>query len=101
MFDKLSQAQQQIEEIKNRLDAIQVTGEACGGMIKVTATANKDFKDLSIHPDFLANASKEELEEVLVVAINKTLEQADKVSQVEMEAVTKGMFGGLGGMFGN
>lgn len=101
MFSKLSQAQQQIEEIKNRLDAIQVTGEACGGMIKLTATANKDFKDLSIHPDFLANASKEELEEVLVVAINKTLEQADKVSQVEMEAVTKGMFGGLGGMFGN
>jgi DNA-binding YbaB/EbfC family protein len=101
MFSKLSQAQQQIEEIKNRLDAIQVTGEACGGMIKVTATANKDFKDLSIHPDFLANAGKEELEEVLIVAINKTLEQAGKVSQAEMEAVTKGMFGGLGGMFGN
>jgi hypothetical protein len=35
------------------------------------------------------------------VAINKTLEQADKVSQVEMEAATKGMFGGLGGMFGS
>lgn len=101
MFNKLSQAQQQIEEVKKRLDAIQVTGEACGGMVKLTATANKDFKDLSIHPDFLANASKEELEEVLVVAINKTLEQADKVSQVEMEAITKDMFGGLGGMFGN
>jgi DNA-binding protein YbaB len=101
MFDKLSQAQQQIEEIKRRLDAIQVTGEACGGMIKLTATANKDFKDLSIHPDFLANASKEEIEEVLIVAINKTLEEADKVSQVEMEAATKGMFGGLGGMFGS
>jgi len=100
MFDKLSQAQQQIEEIKRRLDAIQVTGEACGGMIKLTATANIDFKDLSIHPDFLANASKEEIEEVLIVAINKTLEQADKVSQAEMEAATKGMFGGLGGMFG-
>lgn len=101
MFDKLSQAQQQIEEIKNRLDAIQVTGEACGGMVKITATANKDFKDLTIHPDFLAKAEKEELEEVLIVAINKALEQADKVSQVEMQEATKGMFGGLGGMFGS
>lgn len=101
MFDKLSQAQQKIEEIKTRLDSIQVTGEACGGMIKITATANKDFKDLSIHPDFLANAGKEELEEVLIVAINKTLEQADRVSQAEMESATKGMFGGLGGMFGS
>lgn len=101
MFDKLSQAQQKIEEIKSRLDAIQVTGVACGGMIKITATANKDFKDLSIHPEFLAKAEKEELEEVLIVAINKALEQADKVSQVEMEAATKGMFGGLDGMFGS
>lgn len=101
MFDKLSQAQQKIEEIKQRLDTISVTGEACGGMIKITATANKDFKDLSIHPDFLANAGKEELEEVLIVAINKTLEQADRVSQTEMEAATKGMMGGLGGLFGS
>lgn len=101
MFDKLSQAQQQIEEIKKRLDNIIVTGEACGGMVKLTATANKDFKDLSIHPDFLAKAGKEELEEVLIVAINKTLEQADRVSQSEMEAVTKGMMGGFGGLFGS
>lgn len=101
MFDKLAQAQQQIEEIKNRLDAIQVTGEAYGGMVKVTATANKEFKEITIHPDFLANAEKEELEEIIVVAINKTMEQAERVSKSEMEAVTKGMMGGLGGLFGS
>lgn len=101
MFDKLSQAQQKIQEIKDRLDTISVTGEACGGMVKVTTTANKDFKDINIHPDFLAQAGKEELEEVLVVAINKALEQADRVSQTEMEAATKGMMGGLGGLFGS
>jgi len=41
-----------------------------------------------------------ELEELLVVAINKAMEQADNVSQSEMAAMTKDMFGGLGGMFG-
>lgn len=101
MLDKLSQAQQQIEEVKNRLDTIQVTGEAYGGMVKVTATANKEFKEITINPDFLANAEKEELEEIIVVAINKTMEQADRVSKAEMEAVTKGMMGGLGGLFGS
>lgn len=101
MFDKLSKAQQQIEEIKKRLDNITVSGEACGGMIKFTATANKEFKDLSIHPSFLQNAGKEELEEVLIVAINKTMEEADRVSQREMEEATRGMMGGLGGLFGS
>ena len=101
MFDKLTQAQQKIEEIKQRLDTISVTGEACGGMIKITATANKDFKEMTIHPNFLANASKEEMEEVIIVAINKTLEQADRISQTEMEVATRGMMGGLGGLFGS
>lgn len=101
MFDKLTQAQQQIQEIKKRLDEVIVTGQACGGMVKFTATANKEFKELSIHPSFLQNAGKEELEEVLIVAINKTMEEADRVSQSELEQATRGMMGGLGGLFGS
>ena len=44
---------------------------------------------------------KDELEELLVTAINKTLEQADNVSQTEMQAATRDMMGGLGNLFGN
>ncbi len=36
----------------------------------------------------------------LVVAINKALEQAENLSQTEMAAMTKNMFGDLGGLFG-
>lgn len=95
MFDKLLQAQQKAEEIKKRLGAISVTGDAEGGLILITATANKEIREVRIDPVFLANAEKEELEELLVVAINKALQQADNVSQSEMQAVTKDMFGGL------
>ena len=95
MFDKLLQAQQKAEEIKRRLDAVSVTGEAEGGLIRVTATASKEITEVYIDPVFLANVEKEELEELLVVAINKAMQQADNVSQSEMQAVTKDMFGGL------
>lgn len=100
MFDKLSQAQQKIEEVKNRLDNIQVVGEAAGGNIKVSATANKNIKDIHLDAEFLKQADKEELEELLVVAVNKALEEAEKVSKAEMESTAKGMLGGLGGLFG-
>lgn len=100
MFDKLLQAQQKAEEIKKRLDDITVSGEAEGGKIKVTATANKSIKSISIDPDFLANADTEELEDLLIVALNKALEQAENVSQSEMQAATRDMMGGLGAMFG-
>lgn len=99
MFDKLFQAQQKAEEIKKRLDHISVTGEAEGGLIRVVATANKEIKEVNIDPIFLKNAEKEELEELLVVAINKAMLQADNISQTEMAAASQDMLGGLGGLF--
>lgn len=100
MFDQLLQAQQKAEEIKKRLDTITVTGEAAGNKIVVTATGNKAIKSIEIDSDFLKQADKEELEELLTVAVNKALEQAENTSQAEMQSVTRDMFGGLGGMFG-
>ena len=100
MFDKIMEAQQKAGEIKKRLDAITVTGTAEGGKITVTANANKVVQSVAIDETFLKESDRDELEELLVVAINKALQQADNVSQSEMAAATKDMFGGLGGLFG-
>lgn len=99
MFDKLMEAQQKAGEVKNRLDAITVTGTAEGGKITVTANGNKTIQSVTIEDAFFKDADKEELEELLVIAINKAMEQADNVSQSEMAAMTKEMFGGMGGLF--
>ncbi|MEO6150920.1 MAG: YbaB/EbfC family nucleoid-associated protein [Mucilaginibacter sp.] len=100
MFDKIMEAQQKAGEVKTRLDAITVTGTAEGGKISVTANGNKVLQSVNIDEAFYKEADKEELEELLLVAVNKALEQADNVSQSEMAAMTKDMFGGLGGLFG-
>mgnify|MGYP003575017024 CR=1 FL=1 len=100
MFDKLMAAQGKAEEIKKRLDTISVFGEVEGGAIKVTATANKVITAIAISDEFYEQSDKEELEELLQAAVNKALAQADQVSAVEMQAATKDMLGGLGGLFG-
>ena len=100
MFDKLFEAKQKADEVKKRLDGINVSGTAEGGKIMVTANGNKVIQSISIDEDFLKNVDKEELEELLVVAVNKAIIQAENVSQSEMAALTKDMFGGLGNMFG-
>ncbi len=99
MFDKLMQAQQKAGEMKIRLDAITVAGSAEGGKIKVTANASKVIKSVAIADELFDDGDKEQLEELLVIAINKAMEQADNISQSEMAAMTKDMLGGLGGMF--
>lgn len=99
MFDKLMQAQQKAGEIKKRLDGITVTGTAEGGKITVTANANKAILSVSIADELMTDGDKEQLEELLVIAINKAIEQAENVSQTEMAASAREMFGNLGGMF--
>lgn len=99
MFDKLFQAQQKAQEIKARLDNISVMGEAEGGQVRVIATANKEIKEVTISEDLYAEGDREQLEELLIVALNKALAQADQVSQTEMQAATQDMFGGLGNLF--
>lgn len=100
MFDQLMAAQQKADEIKKRLDTISVSGEVEGGAIRVTATANKSITSIVIAEEFYSQADKEELEELLQAAVNKALTQAEQVSATEMQAATKDMLGGLGGMFG-
>jgi DNA-binding YbaB/EbfC family protein len=100
MFDKLLEAQQKADEVKRRLDGITVWGDAEGGKIRVISNGNKVIQSIAIDEEFLKSADKEELEELLQVAVNKALAQAENVSQTEMAALTKNMFGDLGGMFG-
>ena len=89
------QAQQKAGEIKQRLDTITVSGMAEGGKITVTANGNKVVQSVTIDEDFLKEADKEQLEELLVIAVNKAMQQAENVSQTEMAAMTKDMFGGM------
>ena len=100
MLQQLMAAQQKAEEIKKRLDTVSVYGEVEGGAIKITATANKAITAVEIDEEFLKTADKEELEELLLTAINKALVRAEEVSATEMQSATQDMLGGLGGMFG-
>jgi DNA-binding protein YbaB len=98
MFDKIFEAQQKAEEVKKRLANISVSAEVEGGAIKVTASANKIIKSIEIEENFLKENGKEGIEDLLVVAINKALDQAENVSHAEMAIVTQQMLGGIGGL---
>ncbi|PRD46576.1 YbaB/EbfC family nucleoid-associated protein [Sphingobacterium haloxyli] len=99
MFDKLFAAQQKAEEVKKRLDSISVFGETEGGKVRVVASASKEIREVTIDDEFLKQLDdKEELEELLVVALNKALQQAENVSQAEMQVVSQDLLGGLGGL---
>jgi nucleoid-associated protein EbfC len=100
MFDKIVEAQQKAEEAKQRLGTITVHAEVENGNIKVMATADKKIKYIAIADAFFADADKEAIEELVALAVNKALAQAENVANAEMAAITQQMMGGMGGLAG-
>ncbi|WPV68757.1 YbaB/EbfC family nucleoid-associated protein [Chitinophaga sp. LS1] len=100
MFGKLQEAQQKMKESKERLALITVDGEAGDGAVKVTVTGNREVKSLEIAERLLGKDHKEELEDLVITALNRALKAAENTWESEMKSVAGGMLGPLGGLLG-
>lgn len=88
MMGKLQDAQKKVEETKKRLDTVLIDEKSSDGNIQVTLTANRTIKSISISEDLLND--KEELEDYLIITLNKAIEKATKVNEIELAAAAKG-----------
>ncbi len=93
MMEKM---QGQMEEVKSKLNNISVIGEAENGNIKVSANGNRLLNSITINNDFYKTATKEEIEDLILTAANRALEQAERVEKTEMSHTAMGMLPGLG-----
>jgi nucleoid-associated protein EbfC len=87
MMGKLKATQQKIEDTKKRLDTVLIDEQSSDGLLKVTITANSKIKSLTIADSLLED--KEQLEDYLLVVINKAIEKAADVNKAELDAVAK------------
>jgi DNA-binding YbaB/EbfC family protein len=86
MFDilgKLEEAKKNVEEARKRLDHILIDAEAGNGMVKVSVTGNRMMKSIEINGE--AMQDKEMLEDYLMIALNKALEEAGKIQEAELK----------------
>ncbi|MDX1653273.1 MAG: YbaB/EbfC family nucleoid-associated protein [Brumimicrobium sp.] len=94
LMAKLQQMQTQAAETKEKLEKITVQGEAGGNLILVDMNGNRRLKKLTINCD-LGNMEKEDLEDLLTVALNRAIEAADKVNESEMAKAAQGFLPGM------
>lgn len=95
MMGKLQEMKQKSEEVKKRLDTISVTAEAEDGLVKVVCTANKKIQSIEISETLMTDGDKEQIEDLTILAINRAIEKAEKVSETEMAGVARGMMPGM------
>ncbi len=91
MLKQVQKAQAEIQRVQSELGNKTVSAEAGGGMIKAVANGNKELISIDIDPTVISKEEKEMLEDLVVAAVNKALEAAQKMSEEEMAKVTQGM----------
>lgn len=96
MMGKLKETQQKIEETKKRLDTVLVDEQSSDGLLKVTLTANRKIKSIDIDESLLED--KEQLEDYLILVLNKAIEKATNVNEAELGAVAKDGMPNIPGM---
>jgi nucleoid-associated protein EbfC len=94
MMKKLQEMQQKVEETRARLDTITVEGKASNGKVTVIMTGNRKVKSITIN-EKLAGFDKEELEDLVLIAVNDALEKAESVNESEMKAASAGILPGM------
>ena len=87
MMGKLKATQQKIEDTKKKLDTVLIDEQSADGLLKVTLTANSKIKSVVVADALLED--KDQLEDYLIVVMNKAIEKAASVNQEELDAVTR------------
>ncbi|SHG14639.1 hypothetical protein SAMN05444396_10564 [Flavobacterium segetis] len=87
MMGKLKETQKKIEDTKKHLDTVLIDEQSSDALLKVTLTANRSIKSIVIDDALLED--KDQLEDYLILVLNKAIEKATKINQTELDAVTK------------
>lgn len=94
--DLLGNLQKQQEVMQQKLAEISVSAEAGEGAVQVTASADMQIHNIRIDPGKVDLNDREQLEDLLVVAVNEALDAAKKAAAAETGKLFEGMLpGGL------
>lgn len=87
MMGKLKETQKKVEETKKRLDTVYVDEKSSDNLLHVVLTANREIKSITIDEELLKD--KEQLEDYLILTLNKAIDKASSINETEIAAVAK------------
>ncbi len=101
MMGKLKETQEKVKQTKERLDTVFIEEKSADNFVTIRLTANREIKSIKIDDRLLTD--KEQLEDYLIVTLNKAIANATQIQETELAAVAKeGMpnIPGLNGLLG-
>lgn len=90
LMKQAQKMQEQMQQAQEELASLEVTGEAGGGLVKLTMTGKHEVRNIDID-DALIGEDKEMLEDVLAAAFNDALRKVEKTVADKYSGMTSGL----------
>lgn len=87
LLGKMQEMQEKVAATKERLDSVSVNGSSPNGTVDVVMSGNRRVKSVRIE-ESLRMGGPDELEDMVVLAINNAIEKADQVQEQAMSEAT-------------
>lgn len=99
--DLFGQMEEQQQALREKLREIIIEEEAGDGAVKVTVNAARELTDIQVDPAIVDPEDVEQLQDLLLVAVNKALEAAAVKEAAESQKLISNMLPpGMSGLFG-
>jgi DNA-binding YbaB/EbfC family protein len=98
MMKQIQKMQERMAQVQASLEAKTIVGESGGGMVKATVNGKQQLIKLQIEKEVVTPDDIEMLEDLLIAAVNKAMEEASKIAQEEMSKATSGMMPNIPGL---
>lgn len=97
MMGKVKEMQAKLREAQENLQHIVVTGESGAGMVKVTVNGKKKLLSVEIDPTLLNANDRVLVQDLVVAAVNKAMDEAEVRAREELRKSTEGLMPNLPG----
>lgn len=91
---QFGEIKENLEQEKSKLAQTEIESEAGGNLIQITMTGDRQLKSLKINTD-LSSMDKEDLEDLISVALKRALEQVNELNENLMGGAANGLFPNL------
>ncbi|MDX2303478.1 MAG: YbaB/EbfC family nucleoid-associated protein [Microscillaceae bacterium] len=102
LMGKVKEMQEKMQTAQENLVNIKASAESGAGMVKATVNGKKQLISLQIDKELLKPEDSEVMQDLIVAAVNKALQDVDILAKEELKKSTQGVLPNIPGFdFGN